>query len=305
MLAASARHWARAARRALARCYLAGLLTGFAGPSGSLIAALGVAAVAGRSGGATRHRVDVRAARRGRLRHRSRDDHSVLSCAASTPAALAHGGRRGQRRAGRVRGRRCRRVRARVALGRSGTSARRRSRHRGRRRGSHAARRTDRSREHHAPRGARCSFGGDKRPVARSTEPSAATRRSCARCSSRTGVSSPQCATASRPPGWRTFSPSPDCTSASCAGHRNRVATRRRAPFANVLTIAAVVVYVAVIGAPIPAVRAAIMLNAFLASRLAQRPTSRWAIVALVRRSRSSTASRARCRYQLRRRSRR
>ncbi len=50
---------------------------------------------------------------------------------------------------------------------------------------------------------------------------------------------------------------------------------------ANVLTIAAVVVYVAVIGAPIPAVRAAIMLNAFLASRLAQRPTSRWAIVAL------------------------
>ncbi len=50
---------------------------------------------------------------------------------------------------------------------------------------------------------------------------------------------------------------------------------------ANILTIAAVVVYVAVIGAPIPAVRAAIMLNAFLASRLAQRPTSRWAIVAL------------------------
>jgi competence protein ComEC len=50
---------------------------------------------------------------------------------------------------------------------------------------------------------------------------------------------------------------------------------------ANVLTIAAVVLYVAVIGAPIPAVRAAIMLNAFLASRLAQRPTSRWAIVAL------------------------
>jgi competence protein ComEC len=50
---------------------------------------------------------------------------------------------------------------------------------------------------------------------------------------------------------------------------------------ANILTIATVVVYVAVIGAPIPAVRAAIMLNAFLASRLAQRPTSRWAIVAL------------------------
>lgn len=50
---------------------------------------------------------------------------------------------------------------------------------------------------------------------------------------------------------------------------------------ANILTIAAVVLYVAIIGAPIPAVRAAIMLNAFLASRLAQRPTSRWAIVAL------------------------
>jgi competence protein ComEC len=50
---------------------------------------------------------------------------------------------------------------------------------------------------------------------------------------------------------------------------------------ANVVTIAAILVYVAIIGAPIPAVRSAVMLTAFLTSRLAQRPTSRWAIVAL------------------------
>lgn len=50
---------------------------------------------------------------------------------------------------------------------------------------------------------------------------------------------------------------------------------------ANAFTIAAVVLYVAVIGAPIPAVRAAAMLTLYLVSRLAQRPTSRWAIVAL------------------------
>ncbi len=50
---------------------------------------------------------------------------------------------------------------------------------------------------------------------------------------------------------------------------------------ANVVTIGAIVVYVAIIGAPIPAVRSAVMLTAFLASRLGQRPTSRWAIVAL------------------------
>ena len=50
---------------------------------------------------------------------------------------------------------------------------------------------------------------------------------------------------------------------------------------ANVFTIAAIVLYVAVIGAPIPAVRAAAMLTLYLVSRLTQRPTSRWAIVAL------------------------
>ncbi len=50
---------------------------------------------------------------------------------------------------------------------------------------------------------------------------------------------------------------------------------------ANVITIAGIVLYVAIIGAPIPAVRSAVMLSAFLTSRLAQRPTSRWAIVAL------------------------
>ena len=52
-------------------------------------------------------------------------------------------------------------------------------------------------------------------------------------------------------------------------------------PRANAITIGAIVVYVAIIGAPIPAVRSAVMLTAFLTSRLAQRPTSRWAIVAL------------------------
>lgn len=50
---------------------------------------------------------------------------------------------------------------------------------------------------------------------------------------------------------------------------------------ATILTIALIIVYVAIIGAPVPAVRSAIMFSAGLAARLAQRPTSRWAIVAL------------------------
>ena len=53
---------------------------------------------------------------------------------------------------------------------------------------------------------------------------------------------------------------------------------RRRA---NIVTIVAVVAYVAIIGAPVPAVRAATMLTALFSSRLGQRPTSRWAIVGL------------------------
>lgn len=53
---------------------------------------------------------------------------------------------------------------------------------------------------------------------------------------------------------------------------------RRRA---NIATIIAVIAYVAIIGAPVPAVRSATMLTALFSSRLAQRPTSRWAIVAL------------------------
>ncbi|HTI64857.1 MAG TPA: DNA internalization-related competence protein ComEC/Rec2 [Gemmatimonadaceae bacterium] len=53
---------------------------------------------------------------------------------------------------------------------------------------------------------------------------------------------------------------------------------RRRA---NVATIVAVVAYVAMIGAPVPAVRSATMLTALFSSRLGQRPTSRWAIVGL------------------------
>jgi len=51
---------------------------------------------------------------------------------------------------------------------------------------------------------------------------------------------------------------------------------RRRAAF---VTITAVIVYVAVIGAPVPAVRSAAMLTVLLTTRIAQRPTSRWAIV--------------------------
>ena len=50
---------------------------------------------------------------------------------------------------------------------------------------------------------------------------------------------------------------------------------------ANVVTIVVVVAYVAIIGAPVPAVRSATMLTALFSSRLVQRPTSRWAIVGL------------------------
>lgn len=50
---------------------------------------------------------------------------------------------------------------------------------------------------------------------------------------------------------------------------------------ARVLTIALLSAYVAAIGAPPPAVRAAVMLGALLLTRLLQRPTSPWAILAL------------------------
>jgi competence protein ComEC len=49
----------------------------------------------------------------------------------------------------------------------------------------------------------------------------------------------------------------------------------------DVVVLCVVVLYVAVIGAPLPAVRAAAMLCAFSLSRTAQRPTSPWAILAL------------------------
>ncbi|PYP80554.1 MAG: DNA internalization-related competence protein ComEC/Rec2 [Gemmatimonadetes bacterium] len=49
----------------------------------------------------------------------------------------------------------------------------------------------------------------------------------------------------------------------------------------RVASLVLLVVYVAAIGAPPPAVRAAVMLGVLLASRLRQRPTSRWAILAL------------------------
>ncbi|HTE46118.1 MAG TPA: DNA internalization-related competence protein ComEC/Rec2 [Gemmatimonadaceae bacterium] len=53
---------------------------------------------------------------------------------------------------------------------------------------------------------------------------------------------------------------------------------RRRAA---IITTGVLVFYVAVIGAPIPAVRSATMLLTVAISRIAQRPTSRWAIVAI------------------------
>ena len=53
-----------------------------------------------------------------------------------------------------------------------------------------------------------------------------------------------------------------------------------RAP-TRVASLALLVVYVAAIGAPAPAVRAAVMLGVLTASRLRQRPTSPWAILAL------------------------
>ncbi len=50
---------------------------------------------------------------------------------------------------------------------------------------------------------------------------------------------------------------------------------------ARIGTLLLLAVYVATIGAPPPAVRAAVMLGALLLTRLAQRPTSPWAILAL------------------------
>jgi competence protein ComEC len=50
---------------------------------------------------------------------------------------------------------------------------------------------------------------------------------------------------------------------------------------AAIATIVVVVLYVAMIGAPVPAVRSATMLSVLLGTRVGQRPTSRWAIVAL------------------------
>jgi len=50
---------------------------------------------------------------------------------------------------------------------------------------------------------------------------------------------------------------------------------------AAIATIVVIISYVAMIGAPVPAVRSATMLSVLMATRVAQRPTSRWAIVAL------------------------
>ena len=53
-----------------------------------------------------------------------------------------------------------------------------------------------------------------------------------------------------------------------------------RAP-TRIASLLLLVAYVAAIGAPAPAVRAAVMLGVLLVSRLRQRPTNRWAILAL------------------------
>jgi competence protein ComEC len=53
---------------------------------------------------------------------------------------------------------------------------------------------------------------------------------------------------------------------------------RRRAAL---LSLSTITLYVAVIGFPAPAVRSAVMLGATIVSRLAQRPTSPWAVLAL------------------------
>jgi len=50
---------------------------------------------------------------------------------------------------------------------------------------------------------------------------------------------------------------------------------------ARVATLALIALYVAGIGAPAPAVRAAVMLGVLVASRVAQRPTSPWAVLAV------------------------
>ena len=50
---------------------------------------------------------------------------------------------------------------------------------------------------------------------------------------------------------------------------------------AAVVTIGALVFYVVLIGAPVPAVRSAIMAVTLLATRLGQRPVSRWAVVTI------------------------
>jgi competence protein ComEC len=61
------------------------------------------------------------------------------------------------------------------------------------------------------------------------------------------------------------------------------LATALRAPptVARVTALAVIALYVAGIGAPPPAVRAAVMLGLLAVSRIAQRPTSPWAIVAV------------------------
>ena len=58
-------------------------------------------------------------------------------------------------------------------------------------------------------------------------------------------------------------------------------AARLGAGWSSFLSVVVTAVYVAIIGAPAPAVRSAVMLAAVAASRIAQRPTSPWAGLAL------------------------
>ena len=58
-------------------------------------------------------------------------------------------------------------------------------------------------------------------------------------------------------------------------------AARVPAGVSSVLSVALIILYVAIIGAPAPAVRSAVMLAGVAASRAAQRPTSPWAGLAL------------------------
>lgn len=67
----------------------------------------------------------------------------------------------------------------------------------------------------------------------------------------------------------------------AAAAHLLFGAARLSARAASIATVATIVVYVAVLGFPAPACRAAVMLGTTAVARIAQRPTSPWAALAL------------------------